>query len=1105
VADQLTDAQLEAVTYDGGPLIVLAGPGTGKTRTIIARLAHQIQERGVEPESAVALTFTVKAAGQLRERLAKHVGPLMAERVNVATIHGFGHTLVRRFSDMLGLPPELELIDAAQSHRLMTEVIVTQQLFPFARAEGLRSLIGDLEKMFAGVANRGLSAKQCGDFVKQWAVTLRQGPAEGVSDSEHDAELTRWAHFRDAVLALQAYTQIRWKRGWVTYDDFLTLPLKLMRENAAAVTLVRSDYSAFVVDEFQDCNPAQIELLRLLAPAEKNPDLCVVGDDDQAIYRFRGADEQAFRRFASVWQEPKVVTLTENYRSQPPIIACANSVIQRAQSRFRPDKVIEFPKGRTPMGAGGCGVEAIKLDETTPDSEVIAAMIASDRTATALAGEARPWEQYAVIARSHLDLDRIAAALRLEGIPFQRVRERNALDDAGVEDVLAWVEWLINPEATWAARRVLTRPPYGVSAEVTLSWELAYGAQRSQHAIGREGVEDPGRFDEWLAPRAVEYPSLARALEAYAVLLREVPALRGDEAVFRIVSATDAAHAELLPGRERAERVGALVSLIGLARDKQRRLAPPADLAEFWRYYQELCEAGGTPVVAGLESVTDQPEPEEGEEAGGVQLLTAHSSKGLEFDTVFVPRVCPPHGYPKSRAQDGWEPPEGLFDNLDGRSDKERCADEERRLFYVACTRAERRLVVLSKVNKNPSDTVNYFEELTRGAVLPISVHHGVHILKSAAERGSLPGSALDAAGVNLKGRAAAREGAERARREARLSAAQALEMVDRGDATPEMIEKAAATLRHAAEQIAVTAGTQAGRTPAWLLKERPDLKPLSERLTKLLKQDAGVEGAGASSLIRPMKPPLRLSYTTINEYHRCARCFYLRNVMRLPEPWTEEKGLGTIAHAALKAFYDRWARDDSDGLFKPGEELLVSMARDTYLSSLAQTQKVDAASLEQLIAQMRLLWQKLHHESAHVLETERTLDFDYPLDGNVHRFTAKLDRIDLTPDGGVRVIDYKTGRASKAYLDPEKDDLQMGIYALALRHSKGSGWAPGGALKGVAEYWCLSEGRRGTISLTDLDEAKVRAQIDGAVRGMLKGEFPRNEKCPGACTLFND
>jgi DNA helicase-2/ATP-dependent DNA helicase PcrA len=1093
--EALTPSQQRAVTHDDGPLIVLAGPGTGKTRTIVHRVAHMVQNRGIEPESIVALTFTVKAAAQLRERLADIVGPLAAERIVVSTIHGFGRRIVRRFGDLLHLPPELELIDAAQSHRILTQIILKNGLFTSSRAEGMATLIRELDQVAAGLANRGLSFQRCREFEHAWHAELERGPRPGQSPDEHQAQCVLRARFADALVALDLFARERWRRGLITFDDFLTLPLRLFQEHPGALAICRTDYRAFVVDEFQDCNPAQIELLRLLAPGR--PDLCVVGDDDQAIYRFRGADEQAFRRFERYWPGTEVVTLEENYRSQPPIIAAANAVIQAAQVRFRPDKKVRFPEGQVAAKPGECGVECIKLEEDFQDAEVIAAMILADRAATEAAGNPRPLNQYAVIARAHSDLDRIAAALRLEGIPYERVKERSVLDDAGVDDVLAWIEWLTNPAATWAARRVLTRPPFGVPPDVALGWELEFGAQASHYHMGREGASPPGRFDEWISAHAAEYPAARRAAQLYRTLLEETASLRGDEAVFRVITATDAAHAELLSGRERADRVSALVSLLALARDKQPRLEPPGNLAEFWAYFQELRNAvNGLPSVETLDLAAEKPEPGEGAGSERVQLLTAHASKGLEFDTVFVPRVKAPHGYPSTKAEDCWTPPEGLFDDLDGRSEAERRSDEERRLFYVACTRARRRLVLLSKPNKTVTKTTNYFDELVRADGL-VSVREGANILREASVRGR--GGPLEAAALEFKARAAAKEAADRARRDARLAAAQALEMVDHPGVTREQLDAAVERFARAVEQLAVTAGAERGEPPRWLLALRPELRSLVERVARAKQED---EAASPESLlIQPMQAPLRLSYTVVNEYHQCARCFYLNRVLRLPQPYSDEASVGTVAHAALQTFYNRWASADADGQPRPGREDLLAIARRKFLDSLGARQEVNEAIFEQLQAQMAKFYDRLHIPDAQVLETERTIEFDYELDGVTHRFTAKLDRIDLLPDGGVRVIDYKTGAARKAYLEPRKDDLQLGVYALALKLAKGEAW--GENPRGVAEYWCLATGQRGSISLSELDEAKVRAAIDKAARGMLKGDFPRAPGCDGPCSLF--
>jgi DNA helicase-2/ATP-dependent DNA helicase PcrA len=1113
----LTPPQQQAVEYDAGPLIVLAGPGTGKTRTIIHRIAHQIQVRGIAPESIVALTFTVKAAAQLRDRLAGLVGSSMAERVNAATIHGFGHRLIRRFGDTLGLPPELELIDAAQSYRLLSQVILDHGLFESSRGQGLRGVVGHLRTIFEGLNHRGLTPKVCSAFTDEWGRRMERGA--GLTEVELDAQRAEQAYFADAVLAFGIYTAERLKRGWITFEDLLNLPLRLLRERPTVLAICRDEYRAFIVDEFQDCNPAQIELLSLLcgdgkAAAERRatqgPDLCVVGDDDQAIYAFRGADEQAFRRFAAIWPPHEVMELDENFRSQPPVIAVGNAVIKRAQVRFRPDKTIAFPESKTPMPSGQAGVEAIRLEEDAQDGDVIASMILADRAQTALAGKARPWKHYAVIARTKNDLDRVGAALRLEGVPFERQREASPLDDPAVEDVLAWVEWLVNPDATWAARRVLLRPPLSIAAEEVTTWEREYKAQVSQAHAGRAGVGAPGRFADWLLARGREEPGVARAVELYQGLAKAAQSTRADELLFQIMTATDPVHAELLPARERSRRVASLVSLLTLARDKQRRLAPPGDLAEFWQYFQELRDAdAGMPAVVGLKEAVDGPletaDPAAADD-GAVQLLTAHVSKGLEFDTVFVTRVRPQHGFPSTKGEPHWETPEGLFDSMDSRTGTERRADEERRLFYVACTRAERRLVVLAKANKSPSKSTHYFEELTLQSPQLVTVRDAADVLREAGKVGALARTSLDGAGLDFRGRARIREAADRARRQARVEAAQALEMADRADLSQEQLAKAAAQMKAAAELLATAAAGERGVAIDWLLKQRPDLKPVADRLLLLHKAGTKEEAASAGELVlSPMEPPLRLSYTDINSYHRCPRCFYLSKVMGLPQPDSSQQTIGTTAHRVLKQFYDLWAKADSEGQPRPGLEQLLAMSKESFLGSLDTDEAVSAEALDQLAAQMRLLFSRLHDPNAHVLETERAFDFDYILDGVTHRFTAKLDRIDLLPSGGVRIIDYKTGHATKRLLEPSANDLQLGIYALALRHSKGSGWALDGTLDGVAEYWCLATGQRGTIQLTDIDEAEVREQIDEAARGMLKGQFPRKPDCSGPCRLFGD
>ncbi len=222
--DTLTVAQTSAVEHDAGPLIVLAGPGTGKTRTIVHRIAHQIQTRGIEPERIVALTFTVKAANQLRERLAELIGATQAQRINAHTIHGFGHKIVRRFSDLLGLPGQLEQIDAAQSRRLLKRIVLDHGLFADSRGEGLGALADELEGIFDNLGNMALLPKACAQFSDQWARRLETASRATPIPEDQQAQEARQKRFADTALAYGLYIQECHQRGWITFNDLITLP-----------------------------------------------------------------------------------------------------------------------------------------------------------------------------------------------------------------------------------------------------------------------------------------------------------------------------------------------------------------------------------------------------------------------------------------------------------------------------------------------------------------------------------------------------------------------------------------------------------------------------------------------------------------------------------------------------------------------------------------------------------------------------------------------------------------------------------------------------------------------------------------------------------------
>ena len=1077
---ELTQSQVEGVEHVGSPLIVLAGPGTGKTRVITHRIAHMIRARGIVPEKILAVTFTVKAAEQLRERLRELVGN-SAGLISVHTFNGLGMRLIQRHAGAMGLGASVSLIDEAQASRLLQEVILRHGLFREARGLGLGAIAAELLQRFESFATHGAAPAKCAALLEAWRGRVPGERATG------DAALTqreRFLRFEQETRAYEAFTAERLRRGWLTYDDQVLLPTRLLKERPGVAAMYATDFAHVVVDEFQDCNEAQIEMLSRFA-GRATHDICVVGDDDQSIYGFRGADDQAFARFERQWPNARVVTLEENWRSAPPIVAAAGAIIARAGRRFRPDKEIRSPEA---LATRPGSVEAVGLKHDFDDGDTIRDMLLTEKATREAAGEPMEWGEYAVIARTRADLERIGGSLMLAGIPIDRVRERSLLTDHGVEDVLAWAGWIVNAGATVCARRLLVRPPTLLSLQAAAGLENSYKAAKADGATTLD-------FAAWLESGRGVTDGASELARIRRELASACAPLTGEKAIDAIIARTDPAHSDMLPARERSRRVRALVSFVSLVRDKQHRLQAPGDLGALLEHIELLRELNAFKPTMGLGDVDgEEVESSGGEDSGAhpgrVQLLSAHQSKGLEFETVFVPRVSPGNGYPKTKGNTEPEPlPEGLVEQLDQRPEADRRADEERRVFYVACTRAARRLVLLAKQNKAASKATHFFEELTRGAGV---VRRSPEEIAEAAE----------AAGLRLPTRwpsdpAESEDPAElisRLRRQAREQAAGALHAVEIGVLTPELIAASSRQLASAARRLAALAElARTGEAPAWL-EPGESVKVLVARL-KESREAAGVE-------IRPMKGPLNLSYSMLRAFERCPRCFYLERVMGLREPSRGPAEFGSVVHQALREYFDEWRLADAEGRTPPGVERACELARRHEAARRLGETPPDSAVVDQILAQVETAVTKLHGAGDHIVELEREVRFEYVIDGVAHRFEAKIDRLDALGDGRRRIVDYKTGEAYKYLREVAKDDLQMGVYALALTHLDGT---PDEAPRGEAEYWLLSAGQRGRIDLADLDLQKVRAKIDDAARRMLAGQFEVGKNCLGLCRSLLD
>jgi RecB family exonuclease len=479
-----------------------------------------------------------------------------------------------------------------------------------------------------------------------------------------------------------------------------------------------------------------------------------------------------------------------------------------------------------------------------------------------------------------------------------------------------------------------------------------------------------------------------------------------------------------------------------------------------------------------------------------------------------VARVHPPHGFPKTKEnprEDRWTCPPGLIEGPQAPDNQTSMLDEERRLFYVACTRAKSRLVLLAKHSGKPSRAaMHFFDELvtTPPADVPLVKVRGDEAI-SAASRAGLVSRAI-AIDDSAAGSGAARiedvsrefphrqdmdEVVAGVHRQARLAAAGALERViapaPGESASAETLDRAMEAIRRAARHAgAVALANRGDVVPAWMVRGDDELAALVERVRAGAARGRAEDG---QVVLAPPAMPLRLSYTSINDYQRCPRCWYAKHVLGLPDIESEQSVVGQAAHGALDRFYRAWTSADAEGQVRPGLPELLRLGRDELVRLAGPRAEALEEQLAQVRAQLQLYFERLHDERTHILETEWNVSFPLAIGAHTHEVIAKIDRLDQMADGSFRVVDYKTGQAWKKLLEPPKDDLQLGIYCLALRAAQGL--AEDETLAGTAEYWLLSTCERGVIGLDAIKTQKVLEKIREVVAGIAAGAFPRGER----------
>lgn len=610
---RLNAAQREAVTTLSGPLLVLAGAGTGKTRVITFRIANLIRH-GVDPERILSVTFTNKAAKEMLERALVLLGGRPQKRPWISTFHSFCVRVLRQEADVLGYPKSFTIYDRgdqeAAARRALRDLRVSEkQMRP-----------GDLVNRISQWKTAGVLATDAGDHV------------------DHDGDIV-------AAMGYKKYQSLLKSSGAVDFDDLLLLTNRLFAEHPEVLEKHQRRFDHIQIDEYQDTNGAQFDLIEALARPHRN--LCVVGDDDQSIYAWRGADVSHILKFPSVFPGTKVVRLQENYRCTEQILGLANSLVRH--NRDRHDK--RLIASRSIPGS----VRYREYENEELEAETVVREIEFH-----LRHERAKPDDFAILFRTNEQPRVFEVQLRRFKVPYVLLGERSFFDNKEVRDLLAYLRCLAQPLDEQSLLRIINTPPRGIGdASVEKILERAV-----QSKVRFFDAVQPLRESQDITPKtATAIADFHALLETFRERFEQAPKQMAEtfQELLQAIDYDNEIQRQYKQPEQQLGRQMLVEQLIDTVRDYAANAQEPS-LAEF---LDNL-------TLADRDSESDKDEQLK---QRGVRLMTIHAAKGLEFNRVYLV---------------GME--EGLLPHrrsVDAEFETPQSIEEERRLCYVGVTRAK--------------------------------------------------------------------------------------------------------------------------------------------------------------------------------------------------------------------------------------------------------------------------------------------------------------------------------------------------------------------------------------------------------------------------------
>lgn len=622
IYDTLNEQQKSGVFTTEGPVLLLAGAGSGKTRVLVHRMAYLIDEMGVNPWNILAITFTNKAAGEMRERVDQMAG-FGASQIWVSTFHSTCVRILRRYIDKIGFDTNFTIYDTDDQKSVVKDIckrfdIDTKQL----KERTLMGIISSAKDELIGPAEYELNTM--GDFTK-----------------------------KKIAMVYKEYQTVLKKNNALDFDDLIVKTVELFKACPEVLNSYQERFRYIMVDEYQDTNTAQFELIRLLAQKYRN--LCVVGDDDQSIYKFRGANIRNILDFEKTYADAKVIKLEQNYRSTQNVLDAANAVIQN--NRGRKSKTLWTEQG------SGSRIHFRQFDNAYEEAEYIASEVA---------GKAKRREadygDCAVLYRTNAQARLLEERFVVEGIPYDVVGGTNFYSRREIKDILAYLKTIDNGKDDVAVRRIINIPRRGIGA-ATIA--------KVQDYAGQQGIS----FYEALK-EAEQIASVGRAAVKIRPFVDLIQTFRSKLEYYSLTDLMD----DIL------DKTGYVKELEESdEEDAQDRIANIDELVSKVASYEESHdEPSLSEFLEEVALVADIDRVEDGDNR--VLLMTLHSAKGLEFPVVYLAGM-----------EDGLFP--GYMSIVSDDADD---LEEERRLAYVGITRAKEDLTLTCAKQRMQRGEVQY-------------------------------------------------------------------------------------------------------------------------------------------------------------------------------------------------------------------------------------------------------------------------------------------------------------------------------------------------------------------------------------------------------------